>query len=147
MLSAVTAFALVTAVGVIGDRISRAHDAVKASTPAPVTASPDASAPSTLSLAEPRSPVLSPTPSLSPSSGPGEIRALLSALRRIDPALDDRRAIGLALESCRDLASGTGRPQVAERTRLRFDRFGGAAGIGVWQADLILTAIERFCPS
>ncbi|MEV8638936.1 hypothetical protein AB0395_45505 [Streptosporangium sp. NPDC051023] len=135
LLSAGMGFVLVAGIGVIGDRISRAHNAVRASTPAP----------SATTLTGPAG-VPSPTGPLTvPSPGRRETRALLAALREIDPALDRRRSIGRALNSCRDLMSGMDRARVTARVRLRFD---DTAPIGARQADRILTAIEdTFCSS
>ncbi len=186
LLSAGVGFALVTGVGVIGDRISRAHDTVVASTPAPTTPAPGDGAPAgprpsgggegaqTVDRVRPtasggdeggkgdgrgtvarrhavaegtarprRTTAAGPVPFPSPDAS--ETRALLSALRRIDPALARPRSIGRALNSCRDLVNGMDRTRVTERVRLRFD---DTAAVGARQAGRILTAIEdTFCPS
>ncbi|MER5319465.1 hypothetical protein [Streptosporangium roseum] len=142
LLSAGMGFAALAGVGVIGDRISAANDAVKGSTPAPSrTAHPGPGEggdrpPPVLSRTAADRPVVSPSP--------GETRALLAGLREIDPALDHRRSISRARESCRDLADGMGRQEVADRTRRRFD---GTAGTDIRRAGRILAVIEdTLCP-
>ncbi|MER5421731.1 hypothetical protein [Streptosporangium roseum] len=145
LLSAGMGFAALAGVGIVGDRISAANDAVKGSTPAPSrTAHPGPGGWGDRPL-QALSRAAADRPVVSPSPGPGETRALLAGLREIDPALDHRRSISRARESCRDLVDGMGRREVADRTRRRF---GGTAGVGLRQAGLILAVIEdTFCPS
>ncbi|MEV7006988.1 hypothetical protein [Streptosporangium sp. NPDC051022] len=135
LLSAGMGFVLVAGIGVIGDRISRAHNTVKASTPAPGDTAPARF-----------TGVPSPTGTEAvPFPDRRRTRALLAALREIDPALAHRRSVGRALSSCQDLGSGMDRSRVTERVRLRFD---GTARVGPRRAERILTAIEKtLCPS
>ncbi|MER7134491.1 hypothetical protein [Streptosporangium saharense] len=125
LLTAGTGFVLVAGIGVIGDRVSRAHNAVVASTPAPATAVP-------------ASPSTGASAGVSP--GASRVRALVEALRRVDPALGRRESVGRALASCRDLAAGTDRAEAGRRVRARF---GEAVVTGPRKAERILSAIEK----
>ncbi|MFC3979295.1 MULTISPECIES: hypothetical protein [Streptosporangium] len=129
VLTAVTGFALVSGIGAVGDRISRAHNAVKASTPAPTTPAPGPPSAGT---------------SVGVSPDARRVRALLGALREIDPALGAApgrgEPVGRALASCRDLAEGTDRAEARRRVRARF---GETVVTGSRKAERVLTAIER----
>ncbi|MFF4415320.1 hypothetical protein ACFYY8_22550 [Streptosporangium sp. NPDC001559] len=137
VLTAVTGFALVAGIGVIGDRVSRAHNAVKASTPAPTTPTPGPPSAGTS---------VGASPGASPDAR--RVRALLGALREIDPALGTApgrgEPVGRARASCRDLAEGTDRAEARRRVRARF---GETVVTGSRKAERVLTAIERtLCP-